>query len=48
MTSHGCSLVARQQKAFAITAGLLQVGVLKRGAGDAGDVFERKPKHEMP
>ena len=40
--------VARQQKAFAVTAGLLQVGALKCGAGDAGGAFQPEAKHEMP
>jgi len=38
------SLATYQQKAFAITAGLLQVGALKCGAGTAGSVFQPETK----
>jgi hypothetical protein len=36
--------MTRQQKAFAITAGLLQVGALKRVAGSPGSVFQSETK----
>jgi len=40
--------MTRQQKAFAVTAGLLQVGALKREAGGAGTAFQPEIKHEIP